>query len=130
MESTQNRRGFLGRVAAAVCGLAALSGTAQPTEAGWSRRRWGYGWRRGSGWRRGWGYGGSGYGRGFGYGAYRPYYGGGWGYGGGYRPYYGGWGGGYGGYVRPMPYYGGPAYYPPMMKRTPAVADPLSLLEA
>lgn len=122
---TATRRGFLGRLAAAIGGLAMVPVVADTAQARSRRRGWGYG---------GWGYGRRGsshrrfYGPGYGYGGYAPRY---------YAPprvitpYGGGWGGWGGGYYAPAPrIYVTPGYYPPVMQNGAVrPLDALSLLE-
>jgi len=128
METSIQRRRFLGRLAAVMGGLVALPALATPALARSRRRFYGGGWggypynRRSISRRRYWG---PGYGGG--------YYGGGY-YGGGYR-------GGYAapGYyappriiVQPPPVYYGPGggYYPPFSRIDTPARDALALLEA
>ncbi|MBX6311491.1 MAG: hypothetical protein IRY99_00995 [Isosphaeraceae bacterium] len=130
----ETRRGFLGRVAAVLGGLAAVPALARPAQAGRTTwRRWGWGpyyrrwtrttfrFRRFYGGPYGGYYGPRFYGPGF-YG-YGPGF-----YGPGYVPF-----GGFQLRIYRGPGFYGPGYYggyPPILKRDKPFPDPLSLLEA
>lgn len=134
MERKQlSRRGFVGRLAAALGAFAAVPAMAGTAQAGWSHRRFGYGWGG-----RGWSHGRFGRGFGFGRGFFGP------GYYGGYPGYYGGgYGGGFLGpnyynrgyfgspFMQPYsPYYGnGGGIYIPLNGPARRPANPLHLLE-